>query len=388
MPDSENKRKVGIVIGQLSLGGAERQATLLAIGLRKYSNYEPVVFCLSNITEPHGGLLKASAVEYYYFPHYRTNYFRKVLWLIDGIKKTQCGLIYGILNVGNIFGGIAALVLRLPYVTSIRSANNNLPFVIRSLSGLFSQRANYVVANSSSCIQSLRDDMGVKNPAVVNIPNAVEVDINGVAGINRQEELCIPPHALVVGTVALLKAEKRPAFFIDVGLRILSKNDCVYFVWVGDGVEKQSVLKRIDSMPEPIRKHFKLIGSRKDVWGFLRSFDLFMLTSAYEGLPNALLEAMAVGLPCVATNVVGTKDVLSASNQGEEMGILASPSNSQEFANSVLELLDDPARMKRMGQSAQKHVQADFSLKKMVLAHCDVFNEVLSSNDKRSEFDK
>jgi glycosyltransferase involved in cell wall biosynthesis len=385
---AERKRKVGLVIGQLSHGGAERQAVLLAIGLKKYSNYEPVIFCLSNNTGPHGSSLKESAVEYYYFPTHTKNYIRKILWLIDGIKKAQCCLIYGILHVGNIYGGMAASLLRLPYLTSIRSANRALPFILRSISGFFSQRANCVVANSDSCVKSLRDDIGVTNPSVVNIPNAIEVDINNLTSFDRQMELDIPPDALVVGTVALLKAEKRPDFFIDVGLQILKENKCTYFVWVGDGFEKQRVLKIIDTLPEPGRNHFKFIGSRKDVWGYLKSFDLFLLTSEYEGMPNALLEAMSVGLPCVATDVVGTKDVLSAGNEGEEIGILASPSSPPEFADTVLELLTDPARMKRMGLSAQKHIQAHYSLKKMVLAHCDVFNEVLAFKNKRSKFDK
>ncbi|MBI5308210.1 MAG: glycosyltransferase [Planctomycetes bacterium] len=259
----ERRKKIAIVIGQLSHGGAEQQAVFLAIGLKKYSNYEPVIFCLSNNDEPHGPFLKDLGIEYYYFPHHAKKYFRKALWLTKGVKKTHCSVVYGMLHVGNVFGGIAASLLRLPFVTSVRSANNALPFILRSLSGYFSQRANRVVANSNSCIRSLRDDLGVTNPYVVNIPNAVEVYTNDVIKVDLHKEFDIPIEALVVGTVALLKAEKRPEFFIDISLLILKENKYIYFVWVGDGLEKQRVLKILDTLPESVREHLSLLAQGK-----------------------------------------------------------------------------------------------------------------------------
>ena len=114
---------IGLIIGQLSHGGAEHQATILAKALAKQGDYRPVVFCMSDATEPYGSILSAAGVEWHSPPARTRSRLWRLLWLIRQIAGSRCSLVYGVLNTGNIYGGVAALMCGLPFVGSIRNAD-------------------------------------------------------------------------------------------------------------------------------------------------------------------------------------------------------------------------------------------------------------------------
>jgi L-malate glycosyltransferase len=373
--------KIGLVIGQLGFGGAEKQAVLLAQGLMGSGQYEPIVFCLSNHVEPYGKDLNKNLITWYQVPENIGNRFQKILWLCKQTRETGISLLYGFLNTGNVYVAIAGLINRLPFVCSIRNADSSLAWWLRILSGWSCNRADLIIANSASCLRSLRDDLGVQHSRVRIIENALDFHSNDENAREKvRAEWGLSKDAIVIGTVSNLKKQKNPLYFVEVFkilIRLLEK-DSFYFVWIGDGPQRYQVDRANLELDADLRSRILFPGSRSDISNVLKAFDVFILTSSYEGLPNALMEAMSSGLPCVATNVLGTRDILSGANDGEEIGVLASPSNPQEFAIAVFELLANPARMKKMGISAQGYVHSRYSLEKMVLAHCEVFDEILA----------
>jgi L-malate glycosyltransferase len=382
------RTKIGIVIGQLSEGGAERQVVALARGLQASSIYEPIVFSLSDYIEPNGVSLINSGIKTFYYPNHK-NSLDKLIWLIRKLKESNCALIYGILNIGNIYGGFASRLIDVPFIASIRSANPGLTWVIRILSSIMCLLANCVIANSPSCLNSLRKDLRIYHNRVSLIPNMVhmdEPDKEAVAII--RSELGISEYTKVIGCVSRLKPEKRVGFFLEMShfIYLSSENKDLQFLWVGDGPEKTKIPELLEVMPDEMRTMIHFVGAKTNVSDWFSVMDIFVLTSIYEGLPNALLEAMAAGLPCIATNVSGTKDVLSVGEEGEVIGILSDPNSPQNFAKDVLELLIDTESMKRIGKSAQEHVKAKYSQNKMVKAHCLVFDEVLNHKKKKVGF--
>lgn len=381
------KNRIGIVIGQLSEGGAERQVTTLIKELHVSTKYEPIVFCLSDYLVPYGEMLLESGIPLYYFKNKAKN-VQKLLWLIKQVKDTHCSILYGILNIGNIYGGFASLFNRVPFIASIRSSNSNLPKVIQILSSITCNFAARVIANSPSCINSLRKDLCVNHKRVSLIPNYVDYKEPDYDGVERiRTTLAIPNGDGVIGTVALLKPEKRVEFFVKICLKIIEKIgdknlSCPHFVWVGDGPENSKLLSLLEAVPLKFRHHFHFVGAQSNIYSWLAVMDIFILTSRYEGLPNALLEAMAAGLPCVATDVPGIKDVLGRSEEGVEIGVLTSSSDPDLFARQVVDLFMDKQRMKSMGAAAQKHVKDMYLLEKMVNLHSKIFDEVISSRGK------
>jgi L-malate glycosyltransferase len=385
MPLTERKKKIGIVIGQLSYGGAEQQIVLLAKGLKTSLNYEPIIYCLSDHIEPFGHLLRIAGVQLHVAGDMRSK-IAKLNWLVNEFRQSNCDLIYGVLNVGNIYAGAASLILQLPLITSIRSANRSISFGIRVLTGFFMNRSACVIANSKSCIASLYDDIGVHHRLIRLIHNAVTSDKKSQdARIRLRKKFSIPLDAILIGTVALLKSEKRPEFFINICRKLYSNEldsslSPYHFLWIGDGPEADRTSAILAELPIGISHTIHFVGARPDISDCLAAMDIFILTSAYEGMPNALLEAMASGLPCVATNVPGTRDVFANAQQGEEIGVLASNNNPEEFSKQLKKLSQNPLRMQAIGRSAKIYIKANFTPEKMIAAFQDVFTNVLTAH--------
>jgi len=266
-------------------------------------------------------------------------------------------------------------------VASIRSATRQR-FPVRLASSFACRRAVTVVANSASSNASLEADMEVRHTHVAIIPNFVRrIERSSGSRDEIRRQLGIPADALVVGTIGNLKAEKRASFFLAVCNRLHAlwrlrsvSTAFPHFIWLGEGTERAAVTTTLAQLPADLRDHIHFPGASMDVDGYLSAFDAFVLTSAYEGMPNALLETMAAGLPCVATDVPGTCDVLNAA---ADIGILADAQDPGKFAEQLVRLLADPARMRMIGENARNHVLEHHSLDQMIAAYSAVFREAL-----------
>jgi glycosyltransferase involved in cell wall biosynthesis len=135
---------------------------------------------------------------------------------------------------------------------------------------------------------------------------------NPLARRKLRSELGIPETAWVLGTVGRLAPEKNQALLIDAVAPILDPRR--HLVIVGDGPDREALMERARGTLRPDLIHFT--GARDDVEAVLACFDAFALTSESEGLPLVVLEAMAVGLPVVATAVGGVPDVIEAHKTG------------------------------------------------------------------------
>ena len=107
------------------------------------------------------------------------------------------------------------------------------------------------------------------------------------------------------------------------------------------------------------------LGNRRDIPELLRVFDLFVLSSVKEGLPIVLLEAMAAGLPVVATAVDGNPELVVH----QETGLLVPPRDAEALAEAICDLLEHPEKAQRMGRRGQERVRQHFSFEKMVQAY-------------------
>ena len=183
-------------------------------------------------------------------------------------------------------------------------------------------------------------------------------------------ELGIPSDAPVVGTVTRLSAQKAPLDFVSAAAQVAQQRPDAHFVVVGDGPLRAEVEAEIAARDLTERVH--LTGLRRDVPDLMHSFDIFALSSLWEGLPRVLPQAMAAGLPIVATAVDGNAEAVVAplpfSNRSVSDGVngfLTPPGNPQAFADALLNLLTDPKLATRMGQAGLDRVD-EFSACKMV----------------------
>jgi glycosyltransferase involved in cell wall biosynthesis len=140
---------------------------------------------------------------------------------------------------------------------------------------------------------------------------------------------------------------------------------------VGDGPLADNLAARARALPAGDTIMFT--GARADVAELLRASDLFVLQSLAEGLPNALLEAMACGLPCVASRIGGNVDLI----EDGANGLLADPLKNEEIAGAILRLMADEELARRMGAAARETVERCYARERIIPRYLKLYAELM-----------
>jgi glycosyltransferase involved in cell wall biosynthesis len=172
----------------------------------------------------------------------------------------------------------------------------------------------------------------------------------------------LDPTRPVVGTVGRLESRKGHDQFLVAARELarLANGVRPQLLIVGDGPLRDDLTQQARDLGIADSVHFT--GGVADVRPPLAAMDVFVLPSRAEGMSNALLEAMAAARPCVATEVGGNGEVLSA----DETGVLVPPDDPKTMADRVWSLLTDPSRAAQIGSAAQQYVTAQFGARAMV----------------------
>lgn len=175
-----------------------------------------------------------------------------------------------------------------------------------------------------------------------------------------REKLRLPPSAFCIGTIANFYPTKGLPYLVEAAAKLKAKNHPANFVIMGDGIERgylESLIAKYD-----LEKNITLAGQIPEAARYLKAFDLFVLPSIKEGLPYAILEAMAAGLAIVATNVGGIPEMIENGRDGE----LVAPKNSDALAAAIEKLIDNPDLQKTLGENARTAATKKFSLLRML----------------------
>lgn len=191
----------------------------------------------------------------------------------------------------------------------------------------------------------------------------------------RREKLTewkVPPGKLVVGMVACFKPQKAPLDFVEVAARVLAETDKTHFVMIGDGELRPDIEDRIRK--HGIGSNITLLGWQSDMPEVYRNLDIVVLTSLWEGLPRIFSEAMASGLPIVATNVDGAREaVIDGDN-----GFLHQPHDIEGMARSVVKLAADSELRDMMGRTGKSRAM-EFDISTSVERQDSAYQECLAT---------
>ncbi len=146
--------------------------------------------------------------------------------------------------------------------------------------------------------------------------------------------------------------------------------DDVHLLVVGDGPQRDRLRRFRDQVDIRSKVHF--LGHRDDVSRLLPHFDVLWSTSGYEGQSNAILEAMAAGVPVVATDIPGTRELV----QPGVTGYLVSVGDRAGFAKHTEHLLNDSALAARFSAAARQRARSEFSVEKMVARYAELYREL------------
>jgi len=229
-----------------------------------------------------------------------------------------------------------------------------------------------IVVSALNIEKGLQDGIGKLDDYVV-IRSGIELDRFGQPQVPRDEmrkRLGIPLDAPVIGSVTRLSPQKAPLDFVRAAGLVAKARPDAYFVMVGDGGMRPEVEALAAEVG--IKDHLILTGLRRDVPELMATFDIFALSSLWEGLPRVLPQAMATGLPLVATATDGSVEaVVDGVN-----GLLVPPGEPEKLGQALLRLLNDPALARRMGEAGRERV-AEFSDRRMVEQIAALYRELL-----------
>jgi glycosyltransferase involved in cell wall biosynthesis len=227
--------------------------------------------------------------------------------------------------------------------------------------------------------KGLRDGIGQHGDYVI-IRSGIELDRFEhpcVPCSQTRAALGIPSDVLAVGTVTRLSPQKAPLDFVRAAGIIAQSVPEAWFVMVGDGPLRPQVKMLATELG--LTDRLILTGLRHDVPELMAAFDIFVLSSLWEGLPRVLPQAMAMGLPIVATAVDGNTEAI----EDGVNGLLVLPGQPAALAQAVIRLLRDPQTVRRMGQAGRARAD-EFGARKMVDEIANLYEELLARKGLRS----
>jgi glycosyltransferase involved in cell wall biosynthesis len=211
--------------------------------------------------------------------------------------------------------------------------------------------AHAVVANSSAAVAQLERE-GVPSRKIRLIPNGVDADrfaLRAPDGPLRR-----------IAMVANLRAEKGHDVLIDAAPAILAAHPDAEFLLAGDGPQADALATR--ARQRGVADRIVFLGACGNVPDVLAGSDLFVLPSRSEALPNAVIEAMAAGLPVVASEVGGIPELIA----NGVTGLMVRPGDAGALATAIVHLLDHPEQAAALGQAARDHVTREFGFGRLV----------------------
>jgi glycosyltransferase involved in cell wall biosynthesis len=237
--------------------------------------------------------------------------------------------------------------------------------VLRSFSG--------VVAVSSEVRQRLLD-AGVREERIRLIRNGI--DLRPFAASHSDPSPHLPTNLpLTVGLVGRLSHEKGVDLFFRAAKGVLAELPLTQFVVVGDGPDRAKLEALIQELG--IAKNASLLGRNEDMPSFYASLDLLVSSSRQEGLPMALLEGMASGLPLIATGVGAVPTVV----QDSRTGILIPAEDIERLSAAILTLLRDPALRSSYGAAARNLIEQEYSAERMTAEYLQLYYDAAQSRE-------
>ncbi len=241
---------------------------------------------------------------------------------------------------------------------------------LKKLSRFFSKRADVVTTIHDGLREFFINDFGVPAENVVTIPNGIDVDkFSPIAEIDKVLDASeVNNKKFVISCIGRLVPEKDHENLLNAIKQMVDGGVFDFEVQIiGDGPRFDAVRDCIDKLN--ISSYVKMLGARNDILELLRESDVVVLSSKTEGLPMVLLEAMCVGVPCIATAVGGIPHLL-----GSEVGVVVPPENSELLAKAIKNTYENRTLLNTMGQQSRQRIINDYDIHRVVDSYISIFN--------------
>jgi len=362
--NSENRTdpiRLALVITELEVGGAERCLTHLAVGVDR-SKFSPEVYSLGPC--PQGEqrelvdrLEQAGVPVHFLNARSARHALGAVMRLRKLLQAQRAEVVQTFLFHANVIGAMGVWGTNRALVAGLRVADPSRwrqRWERRCL-----RRASQIVCVSESVAEFARTAKFNSNKLTV-IPNGIDVDGAPQAFCGADlSEWGIPKDRRGVLFVGRMHPQKGVDLLLNAAPDLLASAD-VDLLLVGDGPERPQYEAQAAILPQANRIHF--LGWRSDVAQIMAASELFVLPSRWEGMPNALIEAMAAGLPVVVSDAEGSAEVLGPNKSSQTFYI----KELATFSKLSNVWLNNREQSIKQGQSNRARIAAEFSLQRMI----------------------
>lgn len=192
----------------------------------------------------------------------------------------------------------------------------------------------------------------------VTAPRKSILIYNGITKTNR--EFAPDQSSFVIGTTARLEPQKDPWTFFHIAKEIVTTCDNVKFVYVGDGSMRNEITQAIKE--HQLEDKIILTGFQRNPMEIVQTFDLYLITSLYEGMPYSVLEALNYGLPLVATDVIGNNEVVKDGYNGYLFGAR----EVNEGVQKIISIMNDPLLAAKFASNSRQLFEQKFQIEHML----------------------
>jgi glycosyltransferase involved in cell wall biosynthesis len=364
--EGRGPRRVFFLLDSFMIGGTETQAVELARRLDP-ARFQVTIGCLRK-EGPLLDRLKGTPVEIVKIELGRgidsPSGILGVLKLAAYLRKMRFEVVHAHDLWSNMVGMAASMLARVPVtITSQRDLSHDAWYGTyrRRVLRFLQRRSSVVLTNAKAIRDSLVAQDGVPPEKVCVIYNGVDLD--KFRNSHPHRAAMFPDsegNKLIVLVGNMISEVKGHLVLISAAVEIVRQYPRTQFVLVGEGPKRRDFEAQVAS--SGLKENFLFLGRRTDVAQILGCCDIAVLPSLAEGLPNAVLEYLAAGLPVVASALGGNLEVI----QDGITGLLVPAQDSPALANALTRLLDDQEFSARLARAGQEHVASYFSFERLV----------------------
>src|SRR6185369_9251614 len=356
-----SKKKILHLITGLEVGGAEMM--LLKTLPRMQEAFDNRICCIRGHGEI-GKRLEAASVPVYYLD--LKNIFDLGIIFRFGkiIKEFEPDILVTYLIHADLFGRVFGRIFGIKkIICSVRVKLIQWKYLpLLALDGLTSFLVNHYHFNSHTVADMYLKYFFLSNKKITVIPNGIEIAKYKISidKMKKRRELSIPEDVFLIGCVGRLEKQKGQKYLIGAFSEIIKTHPQVFLILIGDGSYRIFLEKLAQTLE--LGNCVKFFGRRSDVPEILQTIDLFVLPSLYEGMSNAVMEAMAAGKPIITTHIPENKELI----QNNQTGILVSPKNTLALKLAMENIIENSELKKLLGDEAQKSVSKNFIIEAII----------------------
>jgi glycosyltransferase involved in cell wall biosynthesis len=370
------RKKVMFMIWALEVGGAERLLVKLAEYISR-GDYDVSVVCISR-EGVWASDLKQTDVKVI-CTHKKTGFDPSILFkLIEIIKSEKPDIVNTYLWTADLWGRLAAILAGVKYIV-VTEQNVDVwkRWYHKLLDRILFKWTDYAICVSDEVVNFYHNDFNLPLNKLVMIPNAIDISLfdKEIDRTKERKKLGVALDDFVFVCAARLHPQKAHHILINaVSYMVKSGNKGFKVLLVGEGDLRQQFEEMVHSLKLESYIHF--LGLRQDIPDILLVSDSFVLSSDYEGLSLAILEAMAARLPVVATTVGGNSQIIKEG----KTGLLVPPQDSTSLAQAMSSLLIDKSLAQSMGTTGRSVVEQTYHISSVTKQTVALFDNCLVSH--------